>query len=184
MIVTVIATCSPHNNDFVKSLGADAVYDYKSPTCGKDINRDTNDSLKLVWDTISLESSAKICAEAFSSDPTGTKYGSILPVKIPKEGVESTMTFMYTIFNEPFTKAGRDTPAIPEDFQFAKEFFEITENLLAEGKLKTHPAKVGPKGLEGALQGMKDMQGEKVSGQKLVYRVRETPADSKAEVEY
>lgn len=168
----------------MKSLGADAVYDYKSPTCGKDINRDTNDSLKLIWDTISLAPTAKICAEAFSSDPTGTKYGSILPVKFPKEGVETTMTFMYTIFNEAFTKAGRDTPAIQEDFDFAKEFFAITEKLLAEGKLKTHPAKVGSKGLEGALQGMKDMQEEKVSGQKLVYRVRETPADSKAEVEY
>jgi len=180
----VIATCSPHNNDFVKSLGAEAVYDYKSPTCGKDINKDTKDSLKLVWDTISLPATAKICAEALSSDSSGAKYGSILPVKFPKEGVETTMTFMYTIFNEPFTKAGRDTPAIPEDFEFAKEFFGITEKLLSEGKLKTHPSKVGPKGLEGALQGMKDMQNEKVSGNKLVYRVRETPADSNAEVEY
>jgi hypothetical protein len=134
----------------VKSLGASAVYDYKSPTCGKDINSDTNDSLKLIWDTISLPPTAAICAEAISSDATGARYGSILPVKFPKEGVETTMTFMYTIFNEPFTKAGRDTPAVPEDFEFAKKFFDITEKLLAEGKLKTHPETVGPKGLEGA----------------------------------
>lgn len=119
-----------------------------------------------------------------SSDTSNAKYGSILPVKFPKEGVEVTMTFMYTIFNEPFTKAGRDTPAIQEDFDFAKKFFDITEKLLAEGKLKTHPSKVGEKGLEGALQGMKDMQEEKVSRSKLVYRVRDTPEGSNAEVEY
>ena len=90
---------------------------------------------------------------------------------------------MYTIFNDAFEKAGKETPAVPEDFEFAKKFFGITEKLLAEGKLKTHPEQVGEKGLEGALKGMQDMKDEKVSGKKLVYRVRETPEDSTAEVE-
>ncbi|KAK4497304.1 hypothetical protein PRZ48_011754 [Zasmidium cellare] len=177
----VITTCSPHNNDFVKGLGVDAVYDYKDPNCGKNINKDTNNSLKLVWDTISLPSSAKICEEALSSDGSGAKYGTILGQKLPeRKDVESKTTLMYTIFNEAFSKAGRDTPAIPEDFEFAKEIFDITEKLLAEGNLKTHPAKVGPKGLEGVLQGMEDMKNEKVSGAKLVYRVKETPQDTNA----
>ena len=90
---------------------------------------------------------------------------------------------MYTIFNDAFSKAGRDFPAVPEDFEFAKEIFGITEKLLADGKLKTHPAQVGPKGLEGVLQGLEDMKNEKVSGAKLVYRVKETPQDSKGEKE-
>lgn len=92
-------------------------------------------------------------------------------------------TLMYTIFNESFEKGGKATPAVPEDFEFGKKIFSIAEKLLAEGKLKTHPEKVGPKGLEGVLEGMQDMKDDKVSGQKLVYRVAETPADSHAEVE-
>lgn len=180
----VITTASPHNFEFVKSLGVEAVYDYKDPDCGKKINKDTNNSLKFAWDTISLESSAKICAEALSSDGSGARYGSILAVKLPRDDVEDTTTMMYTIFNESYEKGGRQTPAIPEDFEFAKKIFSIAETLLAEGKLMTHPEKVGANGLEGALQGMKDMQENKISGKKLVYRVRDTPADSTAEVQF
>ncbi|EME39838.1 hypothetical protein DOTSEDRAFT_74666 [Dothistroma septosporum NZE10] len=180
----VITTCSPRNNDFVKSLGATAAYDYKDPDCGKNINKDTNNALRLIWDTISLQDSAKICEEALSTDAKDPKYWTILPVKLPnRNDVESGFTFMYTIFNDPFHKAGRDTPASPEDFEFAKKFFGMTEKLLEQGKLKTHPGKIGAKGLEGVLQGLKDLKEDKVSGNKLVYRVKETPADSKAEVE-
>ena len=87
------------------------------------------------------------------------------------------------IFNDAFEKGGNKTPAMPEDFDFAKKFFGITEDLLAEGKLKTHPEKVGPNGLEGVLQGLKDLKNDKVTGQKLVYRVSETPAKTDTEVE-
>lgn len=180
----MVSTASPHNHEFVKSLGAEAVFNYKDADCGERINKYTNNALKLAWDTISLKDSAEICAKALSSDSSGARYGSILPVKLPRDdGVAETHTFMYTIFNEAFTKGGRETPTVPEDFEFAKKFFAITEKLLADGKLKTHPEKVGQKGLEGALQGMKDMQQDKVSGQKMVYRVRETPEGSNAEVE-
>jgi hypothetical protein len=96
-------------------------------------------------------------------------------VKPPRDDLEVTITLMYTIFNEEFQKGPKVTPASKEDFEFAKKFYGITEELLKEGKLKTHPEKVGEKGLEGALQGMEDMKNGKVSGVKLVYRVADTP---------
>ncbi|EMC98222.1 hypothetical protein BAUCODRAFT_66865 [Baudoinia panamericana UAMH 10762] len=179
----VITTCSKHNFDAAKSLGADAVYDYRDPDCGKQINKDTKDSLKLIWDTVSVPESAQICAEAMSSDTSGARYGSILPVKYPTEGVEVVSTLMYTIFDAPFKKFGMDFPPVPEDFEFAKKFFDITEKLLAEGKLKTHEEQVGPHGLQGVLEGFQQMKEGKVSGRKLVYRVAETPKDTKAEVQ-
>ena len=174
----VVTTSSPRNFDFVKSRGADEVFDYNSSSCGADINKLTDNKLRYVWDTICLESSAKICDEAFSSDSSlDLKYGTILPVKLPNKTAETTNTFMYTIFNEAFSKGKNETPANQEDFEFAKKFMDITERLIKEGKLQTHPEKVGEGGLAGALKGMKDMQGDKVSGQKLVYRVGETEGE-------
>jgi hypothetical protein len=85
---------------------------------------------------------------------------------------------VYTIFNEPFTKSGNDVPAIPEDFASAKSIVSTVEKLLADGKLKTHPEKVGSNGLKGVLQGMLDLKNGKVRGEKLVYRVEETPDES------
>lgn len=177
----VVSTASPRNHDFVRSLGADEVFDYNDPECASKIKKLTNDSLKLTWDTISLDSSAKICADAMA--PSGGKYGTILPVKPPRDDLEVTSTFMYTIFNEPFHKGKNEFPAVKEDFEFAKMFMEITENLLKEGKLKTHPEKVGKDGLEGALRGMEDMKADKVSGQKLVYKVAETPKEPSVKID-
>lgn len=140
------------------------------------------------WDTIGDAGSAKICADALSSQiPEGqkAKYGTIIPVKLERDEneVQQTGTLMYTIFDEPFTKGGNEFPKSQEDFDSAKSFFDITEKLLADGKLKTHPEKVGNGGLKGVLQGMLDLKEGKVRGEKLVYRVEETP-DEEATQDY
>jgi NADPH:quinone reductase-like Zn-dependent oxidoreductase len=173
----VITTCSARNNDFVTSIGAEKAFDYTSPTCGKDINSYTNNELLYAWDTISLEDSAKICAEALTTDGKGkARYGSILPIKLPdRDDVEVTGTLMYTIFDEAFAKGGRETPRSTEDFESAKTIFELTEELLRTGALKTHPEKVGKDGLKGVLDGMVQLKEGNVRGEKLVYKVDETP---------
>jgi hypothetical protein len=154
----------------MKTLGATECFDYNTVDVGAQIRKYTDNKLKYAWDTISLPETAKICSDALSSDP-GCKYGTILPVQLPRDGVETTNTLMYTIFGEEFKKGNRVTPASQEDFEFAKKFYDITEKLLADGKLKTHPEQVREGGLEGALKGMDDMKNNGVSGVKLVYRV-------------
>ncbi|QDS74066.1 hypothetical protein FKW77_009410 [Venturia effusa] len=177
---TVLATCSPHNSSFVKNLGATEVFDYRSPNCGAQIRKYTDNNLRLAWDTISEHDSPRICAEALSSSTTSgpkPRYGTILPIAdVPRKGeLEVTSTLMYTIFNETFAKWGVTFEASAEDFEFAKMFFGVTEGLLREGTLECHPERVGAGGLEGALKGMEEQKAGKVSGVKLVYRVGETP---------
>src|SRR4051812_38630358 len=62
----VITTSSPHNYDYMKSLGVSETFDYHSLTCARDIKAATKGQLRLAWDCVSGNDSAKLCAEAMS----------------------------------------------------------------------------------------------------------------------
>ncbi|KAI8999970.1 putative zinc-binding oxidoreductase ToxD [Gaertneriomyces semiglobifer] len=172
----VVTTCSKHNFDLVKSLGADAVFDYNDSNATKDIKAYTNDSLTHVFDTISLDPTAKFCADCIGSK--GGIYSSLLPISsFPRADVKNNSTLAYTASGEGFNKFGQDFPPNKGDYDFATEFWELTGRLLKEGKVKVHPPKVGKDGLKGVLEGLNEMRQGKVSGVKLVYRVAETPKD-------
>jgi NADPH:quinone reductase-like Zn-dependent oxidoreductase len=166
---TVITTCSPKNFGLVKSLGAAAAFDYKDPKCAEDIKAYTNNNLKFIWDCISLESSAKLCAEVIA--PGGT-YGMILFLKFPRDDVKQLFSLGYTAVGEAVEKGGTTFSAEKnaKNFDFMVKWMEVAEKLIAEGKIKPHPAKVD-QGLEKVLEGVDLLRHDKVSGQKLVYTV-------------
>ncbi|TEA18859.1 Protein TOXD [Colletotrichum sidae] len=170
----VITTASPHNFDYLKSLGADTVFDYKSASVSEDIRKATNDELTLAWDCQSTLDSATIVAKALSSSKESL-VGTLLPVDKNKvqevnPKVDVQMSLYYTAFGEEFGYFGK-RDAVPENFEFAKSFWELSRGLLAEGKLK--PIRViknrGGKGLEGVIVGLKELKEGKVSAGKLVY---------------
>lgn len=170
----VITTCSPHNFDFVKSLGAEEAFDYKDPDCAKKIREYTNDGLKHAFDCVSEGTSAKICGGAISSK--GGKISYLLDGQDSgRKDVEQDNTLAYTIKGETFNMGPHPIPAIPEDFEFGKTFWSLSEKLLAEGKVKVHRPEVRKEGLKGVFGGLDDLKNGKVSGVKLVYKVSETP---------
>lgn len=170
---TVLTTCSPRNFNLVRTLGADAVFDYNDPQAAAEIKKYTNDNLKLVLDCIALEDSIKFCDEAISS--SGGEYGALLFVEFPRKNVNTHFTVAYTISGEDFKYGDRLIPGKPEDKAYAEMFFPIAETLLAQGKVKVHPTKVGKEGLKGVLEGLEMLKNGKVSGEKLVYNIEETP---------
>lgn len=82
------------------------------------------------------------------------------------------MTVGATVFGEAFKMGSSEVPAVKADFEFGVMFARLTTELLAEGKLKPHPPDVRPGGLDGILDGLKDMKENKVSGLKLVYQIK------------
>ena len=167
----IITTCSPRNNDLVKSRGAHEVFDYNDPQCGAKIRELTENKLRYAWDTVGQAGSSKVCDEALSDDSAICHYGSILSNKFPREHVKCTFTLMYTMFGEGFYKYGKDFPDSKDDFEFGKTWMDLTEKLVAEDKVKPHPKRVGIGGLQGVLNGMEEMKAGKFSGEKLVYRI-------------
>ncbi|KAF7546107.1 hypothetical protein G7Z17_g8659 [Cylindrodendrum hubeiense] len=165
----VLATSSPHNFDLLKSLGADKVFDYRSPDAAAEIRKYTENNLKLVFDTIALESTAKFSDEALSTE--GGEYSSLLPIGIERANVNARSTLAYTTVGEAFVFGSNPVPAKPEDKEYAQFFWDLAVKLLADGKVKPHTPSVRPGGLKGVLEGLQLLREDKVSGEKLVYNV-------------
>ncbi|KAI6777651.1 alcohol dehydrogenase [Emericellopsis cladophorae] len=176
--LTVITTCSARNFDLVKSLGADAAFDYNSPTCGKDIKRFTNNKLLYSWDCTG--DGAGICAVAMSDAEPGT-YGTIMPADYellartnPKvtgqefmRGYDTQGEFYYWLGDVPVQPD-------PTEMEFYRLFLELTQRLLESGAIKplrTSLNKTGG-GLEGVAKGLAELQaGLVLSAEKLVYTI-------------
>ena len=104
----------------MKGYGADAVFDYRDVNCGAKIREYSQDSIKHVYDTISTDASALICADAMSS--AGGKYTAILAANFPRKDCETELIMGYTINGEAFKMGpkGELNPARPEDFEFGE----------------------------------------------------------------
>ncbi|TVY60802.1 Protein TOXD, partial [Lachnellula suecica] len=116
--LTVLTTCSPHNNSLVTSRGADAVFNYHDPTCASQIRAYSNNNLHYILDTICTPSSFKTGSESF---PKQSKEALKLVALLPLEGwertdVDATVTLAYTTFGEAFAKYGAEFPANEEHY--------------------------------------------------------------------
>lgn len=123
-------------------------------------------------DCISAGESPSICVSAMAS---GGTYATLLPlgqetVSAINPNVKWISTIAYTVMGEPLTYGTTVFPVKPEDFEFGKTFMELSEQLLAEGKVKVHRPAVDKygKGLAGILKGLEEMRAGNVSGEKLV----------------
>ncbi|KAJ4355839.1 uncharacterized protein N0V89_003860 [Didymosphaeria variabile] len=184
----VLTTAGKSNFDYVKSLGADAVFDSRSPTVGEEIRAYTNDKLYCVFDTIGEHGSPEASAKALASKaPEGRElyYGTIL-VKDIKNFIERNSKFearpddvvfsvslAYTAQGEAFHIRDAKFPARLEDYVFAKKWMSFAGDLIAQGKVKPHRAEVREGGFDSIPSGLEDMKNGKVSGVKLVYRLAE-----------
>ena len=168
-----IATCSPHNFDLVRSYGAEAVFDYHLPTVISEIKSYTGDSLKFVMDCISEPETMKFCYACIGR--TGGSYTAVEPYP---EGLHTRPTVRPDWVLGPAILGKRCCwPApfeLPENAgirEWTREWFGMIQQLISDGKLRSHPLRVMTDGLNDVIPGLEMLRKKLVSGEKLICRI-------------
>lgn len=169
---TVIATCSSSSADLVRSFGADAVFDYSSPTAAADIRAHTRNSLRLAIDCITTPDTTALCYAALGR--AGGRYVALDPYS---ETVAKTRTIVrpsWVFGLEPLgDEIAWPTPHYrepnPVALNFLKAWNPTMKGLVDRKLVRFHPQLVRETGLAGALEGLDDIRTKKVLGQKLIF---------------
>ncbi|THV03079.1 dehydrogenase [Dendrothele bispora CBS 962.96] len=171
----VIATASLKNQDLVKPLGADAVFDYRDNDVSQKIREFTDNKLVYAIDCISEGDTPKLAGESLGTE--GGHVTLVLNAQVPREDVKSEFHLVYTLFGEAFLTSPPiyDIPAYPERRELGKTWAKLLSELLSSGKLKTTPVKAVPNGLADVPRWIEYHQQGKVSAEKIVYRIADTP---------
>ncbi|GLA32383.1 hypothetical protein AnigIFM63326_011527 [Aspergillus niger] len=155
--LTVFTTASEANREFVKSLGAHAVFDYRSSTVVEDISRALRGLIFAgVYDAIAEEPSFAAISEIFDTLDTKVPVASVLPCDRPTERFIPQYVIAYSIIQEPHNDIG--------DWIWGK----YLPRALANGafQVKPDPYVVGH-GLKTIQHGL-DVQKKGVSAKKVI----------------
>ncbi|CAG7951286.1 unnamed protein product [Penicillium salamii] len=178
--LTVVTTASEANHEFVKSLGADLVFDYRSPTVVQDIaNAIEGSEFVGIYDAISEDNSFAPLAALVEKLNISVPVASVLPYDKPTETFApkfgkilsaprflfvailmlSRIVLAYSIIQEPNQHVG--------EWIWGK----FVPEALANGKLQAKPdALVVGTGL-GYIQNALDIQKKGVSAKKVVVSI-------------
>ncbi|KAM5349612.1 hypothetical protein ACJ41O_006117 [Fusarium nematophilum] len=105
--VTVISTASPVNHKFVESLGADAVFNYKSPTVAEDIvSALEKTDFVGVYDAVGEDSSFDAVSAILDRLNKKVPVASVLPSSKSTERFIPTYVVAFAIIQEPNQHVG------------------------------------------------------------------------------
>lgn len=151
------------------------MFDYKSQTCVEDIRKYTRNSLKFVLDCISEPETMQFCYKCLGR--AGGKYTALEPYPeflhdrprtvVPDWVLGPAVWGKQIGWPEPFARDADESYR-----KFGIEWFKTVQHLLDEGKLKTHPIRLGSGGLDGVFEGLELLRKKQISGQKLIYSLR------------
>ncbi|KAF5341527.1 hypothetical protein D9758_012565 [Tetrapyrgos nigripes] len=175
----VVSTASSRNHQLLRDLGADDVFDYRDPEVSKKVREATNGGLEHVVDCIASAETARLIRECVRENTA--HVSSVLDTDVAGGNIKADFPFVYTLLGKaivagPVLPPSLAFPPIPEHYELGKKFGSLLSRLLAEEKLKTTPVKLVPNGLADAQYWIEYQQQGKISAEKIVYRIADTPA--------
>jgi aspyridone synthetase trans-acting enoyl reductase len=171
-----VVTCSPHNFDLVKSTGAEAAFDYKSPTCASDIRDFTKHQLAYAADCITTTESMKTCYESLGTE--GGRYVALDSFSIAshsRRSVGPSWVFAMSAFGSAVDwVAPYKCEASPADRTFAAVWMREVGGLVRDGTVKPLPHRIIGQTLGDIDKGLEELRSGRVSGMKLVCSVNKS----------
>ncbi|KAJ7192840.1 chaperonin 10-like protein [Mycena pura] len=179
----VISTASEGNIEFVKALGADAVFDYTDSRAPKLIVEATGNQLRAAMDCIS--DGMTTVQTVMSMGAEGGTVATLLPYTSRRRDVpvETVFVLAYSIFGKA---SGAPDSIIDIEFPFkfpansghlenAITYCEMLSTILARKALRPIPVRMYPHGLASVRVGFEDMKAGKVHAEKITYVIADTP---------
>ena len=186
----IIAIASPQHEDLLKRSGANAVFDYRSPTLVADV-RALGRNITRAFDCYSEGDSTSRAAQCMlpaDSKPFSNSQQRRIVRTLPPYVMKGTIPpgvradewiLAYTALGKPFWFLFRYYAAAPADYETATAYIRRLPELLSSGVLKPVPHRLMPGGLKKIGEGFAELKAGRVKGEKLVYRVAE--ADSRGD---
>ncbi|KAM7212883.1 Trans-enoyl reductase [Rhypophila decipiens] len=178
---TPLTTCSPHNFSLVERHGAAKVWDYApGESAAASIRAYSGNRLEHALDCVCTPASMDFCYRALGR--LGGQYITLEPysqqiAQTRSRRVKPDWILGPALLGKPVGWKGdyEITETRPELREFGRTWFDLAQELLDRGLLKTHPVRVGEKnGFEddgGILHGIELLKKKQVSGKKLVYYI-------------
>lgn len=170
----VITTASKKNHEYLKSLGADAVFDYNDSNVIEAIKTEAGDSIAYALDTVATTDTFQKVYDATANskhvdiDNLLMLDGSKIKTD-PSRSVSYHKTIMYGATGDAFTMWGME---FPTNHVATKRYLDFWFNELPKyvPQLKSANLKVIKPGLESVNDALLLLHDNKVSGQKIVFR--------------
>ncbi|KAG6843768.1 hypothetical protein H0H93_000222 [Arthromyces matolae] len=157
----IVATASPRNEAFLKSLGATHVLDRNaSPSAlTASISQIISGGVDVVYDAVSTPDTQQLGYDILSNG------GSLVLVSPPIETVVETKDKTVISVRGLWGDSNRS---------LAVEFYRKLTELLGDGSIKPNHYEVIPGGLNGVVSGLERLKKNEVSATKLLIRPKET----------
>ncbi|KAF9650154.1 GroES-like protein [Thelephora ganbajun] len=167
----VVTVASPRNHDFLKALGADAVFDYKDPDVVQKVKDVAGNKISHVLDAISGNDTQFTSLKVLAEDKPG-KLVTVLPhaegIQDVRKDVQITMITIFTSYGFGF--GGKDADEYAR--RALSAFLQKVPGLVKDKKLKHIPVKEFDGGLEKVVSdGFEYITKGKVSAEKIVFTV-------------
>lgn len=155
--------------ELARSYGVDEIIDYRNKTPEQLADEIAKDGkIHYVYDAVSEHGSFEASTIALGKNGGG-KYTHVLPLSEEQtRSLPETVTTHHELCAVAYS--GSD-----EERAHCEKFFDALGEWLKNGEFRSQRVEVVPGGLEGVKEGLRRLEQNEVKGQKLVYRVAETP---------